>query len=465
MTVMTIIKNKSEILSHGNYEARRIACEILEDSLKAVNSYNLVKDVVRCLNQELSIGYLKFHLSTIRNIYVVGAGKAALGMAQALDEILGDKITEGIVIVKRGQKRGYKLSKIEIVEGGHPIPDESGYYGAQRILDIAQRVKEGDLVIGVITGGSSALMCHPVEPMTLEDEKEITDLLLKSGANIFEINAVRRHISATNGGRLAQKILKNGAKLVTLMIADITENTLIIDKYKPREWYGTPLCPDSTTFEDAIHALRKYNLWDKIPERVKNYLENANRDMETPKTFEGMEAYTFVLANIGNLCEAAKNKAKRMGLNSMILTTSLEGESKEAGRVLGCIVKEIRTMHRPISPPCAVICGGETTVTIEDEHGEGGPSQELALGFALEISEQEGIVGLTFDTDGTDGFSDAAGGIVDGMTVSRAKKMGLDIFDYLRRHDSTTLLKKLGDAIFSYPTNTNVCDINIFVVL
>ncbi|MFX0212065.1 MAG: glycerate kinase [Candidatus Hodarchaeota archaeon] len=437
---------------------------MLEESINTINSYNLVKDVVRISEERLWIGYVEFDLSTIDNIYVVGAGKASLGMAQALDEILGDKIKEGVVIIKKGHQRGYKLSRIEIIEGSHPIPDESGYQGAKRILSIAQSGKEGDLFIGTITGGSSALMAHPVEPMMLEDEQEVTDLLLKCGANIYEINAVRRHISATNGGRLAQKILQSGAVLVNLMISDGIRNPAVPDKYRPRDWYGTPLCPDSTTFENALYALTKYNLWEKTPEKVRNYLKNADPSMETPKTFKGMKAHIFILANGGNLCEAAERKAKEMGLNTLILTTMLEGESREAGRVFGSIAKEVRMRGRPVSPPCAIICGGETTVTIEDIYGEGGPSQEFALGFASEITGQEGIVGLSFDTDGIDGSSDAAGGIVDGFTEIRAKAAGLDIYEHLLRHDSAYLLKKLDDAIFSEPTNTNVCDINIVIV-
>ena len=192
----------------------------------------------------------------------------------AFDEILGDLISEGVVIIKKSLREDYgKLKGIEIVEGGHPIPDEDSYQGAKKILRIAEKAKTGDLVIGTITGGSSALMAHPVEPMTREGEIKVTDLLLKSGANIYEINAVRRHISATNGGRLAQRILENGAELVNLMISDGIRNPSIPDKYRPREWYGTPLCPDSTTFQDAIYALKKYRLWEKIPERVRKYLE------------------------------------------------------------------------------------------------------------------------------------------------------------------------------------------------
>lgn len=420
--------------------------------------------MVHISDERLWIGYVEFDLSKIDNVYVVGAGKASLGMAQALDETLGDKIKEGVVIIKKGHQRGYKLNRIEIIEGSHPIPDESGYQGAKRILSIAQSGKEGDLFIGTITGGSSALMAHPVEPMMLEDEQEVTDLLLKCGANIYEINAVRRHISATNGGRLAQKILQSGAALVNLMISDGIRNPAVPDKYRPRDWYGTPLCPDSTTFEDALYALTKYKLWDKTPEKVRNYLKNADPSMETPKTFKGMKAHIFILANGGNLCEAAERKAKEMGLNTLILTTMLEGESREAGRVFGSIAKEVRMRGRPVSPPCAIVCGGETTVTIGDIYGEGGPSQEFALGFASEIAGQEGIVGLSFDTDGIDGSSDAAGGIVDGFTVIRAKAEGLDIYEHLLRHDSASLLKKLDDAIFSEPTNTNVCDINIVIV-
>jgi glycerate 2-kinase len=463
---MGIIKNKEELTSHGNSDARKIACGVLEHSIEAMSSYKLVKDVVHLSRSSLQIGYVKFDLAKINNVFVIGAGKACLGMAKALDEILGDLISEGVVIVKKGYEKDLcKPKNIEIVGGGHPIPDEDSYRGAEKILGIAEKAKVGDLVIGTVTGGSSALMAHPVEPMTLEDEIKVTDLLLRSGADIYEINAVRRHISATNGGRLAQKILQNGAGLINLMISDGIRNPSIPDKFRPREWYGTPLCPDSTTFQDAIHALKKYRLWEKIPERVKKYLVNADTSMETPKSFKGMKAYIFVLANIGNLCDAAERRAKEMGLNSLVLTSVFEGESREAGRVLGSIAMEVRMKGRPVSPPCVLICGGETTVTIEGESMEGGPSAELALGFAMEISGVEGVAGLAFDTDGIDGSSDIAGGLVDTYTAKNAEEKGLNIFEYLRKHDSASLLKRVNDAVFSEYTDINVCDINIVVVL
>ena len=450
-----IIKNKEELLSHRNRRGREAALDVIEYAMKAVDSYEVAKKLVYIENdRKLIFCNLSYDLSKVGNIYVVGAGKATFPIAQALDEILGDRIKRGAINVKRGEKR--MLKHIKVREAGHPIPDEMGLEGAKEIVEIAKEAKEGDLVFACITGGASALMPLPAEGISLEDKKRVTDLLLKCGATIDEINAVRKHISAIKGGRLAMYI--HPAEVI---------NLIVIDEVAGLPW--GPTVPDTTTFEDAACALKKYDLWEKVPDSVRKHLERGLTDLnlETPKPkdFEGLKVYDIILANNEVACEAAKKRAEELGFNSVILSTVLEGESGEVGIVLAGIAKEIEERGRPLKPPCVFIVGGETTVTITGQPGEGGPSQELALGFALKIAGSKNIVIASIDTDGTDGPTDIAGGIADGYTIERAKEKGIDIYESLMRHNSSYVLKELGDAIITGPTGTNVMDLNVIVVL
>jgi len=451
---MMIIKNRGELLSHGNRVAREVALNVAEHALAAVNSYKALKKMVRVDDdRKLIIGDLSYDLSKIGNLYVVGAGKATFPIGQVLDEVLGERIKRGAINVKRGE--GRRLRHIEVREAGHPIPDEMGLEGAREIMDIAGEAKEGDIVFCAITGGASALMPLPAEGISLEDKKRVTDLLLKCGAAIDEINTVRKHISAIKGGRLAMHI--HPAEVI---------NLIVIDEVAGLPW--GPTVPDTTTFEDAVYALKKYYLWERIPDSVREYLERGLVDpsLETPKPkdFEGLKVHDVVLANNEIACEAAKKRAGELGFRSTILSTVLEGESREAGIVLAGIAKEIEGKGEPLEPPCVLVVGGETTVTITEQPGEGGPSQELALGFSLKISGSGKIAIVSIDTDGTDGPTDIAGGVADGYTVDRAKQKGMDIYENLMRHNSSCVLRELEDTIITGPTETNVMDLNIIVI-
>jgi len=448
-----IIKNKDELLSHGNVRGREITLDVIEHAIKAVNGYELTKKTVYIKDKKLVIGSFEYDLSEIRDIYVIGGGKATYPIARALEEILGDKITQGIINVKKGEKR--RLKYVKVVEAGHPVPDRAGLEGVKEMLEIAEKAGERDLVFCIITGGASALMPYPAGNISLEDLIEVTDLLLKSGASIDEINTVRNHIEEIKGGKLAKLIYP--AQIV---------NLIIIDEIPYQPW--GPTAPDKTTFKDAMYVLKKYDLWDKVPRSVRDYLMKGLNDpgLETlkPRDFENLRVHHVLLAHNTNLCEAARRRAEELGFNSLILTTKLEGESREAGIVLASIAREVDEHGRPIKPPCIIIAGGETTVTIKDLHGRGGPSQELVLGAALKIAGSERIVIASVDTDGTDGPTDVAGGIVDGYTVRRARELGLDIYEALKKHNSYEVLMKLQDAIITGPTDTNVMDLNIITI-
>lgn len=449
-----MFENKNELICSGFCEGREIILEIMEAAVRAVNSYEAAAEKIRLEENDLIFNNLRYDLSKIDNIYVIGGGKATLPIAQALEEVLGDRISEGVINVKKKTK---ELNRITVIEAGHPIPDEKGWEGAKKIVEIADKAGEKDLAICVITGGASALIPMPAEDIDLEDLKKINKLLLNSGAPLEDINTVRKHISKTKGGKLAKII--NPAKIV---------NLIVIDEIAGEPW--GPTVPDNTTFEDAINVLKKHNLLEKVPKPIKSYIRKGleNKALETPDNsfFEKLDVHDIILGDNEIMCKAAEEKAERLNLNTMILTTKLEGEGREVGTVFASIGKEVLQKSRPISPPCAIIAGGETPVTLEGKtHGQGGPSQEFVLGSSLKISGYNNIVIGSIDTDGTDGPTNIAGGLVDGDTVKRAEEKNIDIYENLIEHNSSFVLKELGDAIFTEPTETNVMNLYIMVVL
>jgi glycerate 2-kinase len=456
------IKNLDGLLASGDRSAREIVLSIVDDALDQLDSRRLIGSLLQCEGRHLRIGELRWDLSQKRRVVVVGAGKAGNAMALGVEDALGKRIAEGLVIVK-DINRQERLSQVQLVRGGHHLPNEEGLKASRRILELVDRLGPEDLVIGLISGGSSALMSCPVPGISLEDEMRATELLLKSGARILEINAVRRHISATNGGRLAQRVEGRGAEMINLILSDGVGARPTVNPQKPVTFYGTPVAPDKTTLEDARAVIGKYALAHKVPASILIYLDSADQQRETPKTLKST-IHHFVLERPADACEAAAAAAARAGLPGRILTTVLEGESAAAGGFLACIAQEARLNGRPAGCPCILIAGGETTTRVDGSCGEGGPSQELSLGFALEAAGRGGVCMAAIDTDGTDGPTEFAGGLTDGMTVDRARALGIDLYDALRRHDSSTLLQALGDVIVTGTTGTNVCDLNVIYV-
>lgn len=456
------IKNRDEILSIGEGKSRRIVLDILESTLQRIDTYNVIRQTMIFRKDTLHIGSLRWDLSKKRHVYVIGGGKAGNAMAKAVEEVLGDRIRAGIVVVKHIAP-GEDTGRIQLFEGGHPIPNEAGLLAVRRILDLVSAATSDDLFIGVISGGSSALMSCPTKEISLDDEIRTTDALLKCGARIAEINAVRRHLSAVNGGRLARAVEERGAEMINLIVSDGVGNAPCSSPFHPVRFFGTPVAPDATTLDDAQSVLKKHRLLDLVPRSVVQYLDSADPARETPKSL-GPEIRHFVLMRPADSCEAASRAAAEKGLNSMVLTTLLEGESHEAGVFLACIAKEASLNRRPISPPCILIAGGETTTALGQSCGMGGPSQELALGFALEIAGRTGICLGAIDTDGTDGPTLTAGGIVDGTTAHRIMKEGIDGYERLRSHDSESVLVRVGDNIVTGNTGTNVCDLNVLYI-
>ena len=447
-----IIKNVSELTSHGNRAGRTLALRIIERSMISMDSYALLKRIVRLRGGTFFVGERRYDLAK-RRIFIVGAGKATLPMAAALDEILGNRIEKGLVIAKRGQTAS--LKHIDVAYAGHPLPDQSGYRATTRIKKIAEEASQYDLCICLITGGASALMPSPVEGITLGEERQTTRLLLDSGAPIDQINAVRNHISSVKGGRLGLMI--RPAEIINFIVADEPDN---------RAW--GPTVPDTSTFQDALDALRTHRLLDRVPASVRDYIRRGLLDssLETPKErdYSNVILSNYLLGDNPTLCAAAKHEAENLGLRALVLTSRLEGESREAGKVLASIALEAELRRGAIDPPCALIAGGETTVRIKGSSGTGGPSQELVASFARSIAGSARIVVASIDTDGTDGPTDVAGAVADGHTISRARALGIDLDNAIVDHDTSPALRKLGDAIMTGTTGTNVMDLNLIVV-
>jgi glycerate 2-kinase len=462
LKVENVFKNRAALEATGEAPLRRIVLDIAESTLRALDARRIIQGLLRLEGDLLRIGERAWDLTTKRRLLVVGAGKAGNAMARGVEDVLGDRVTQGLVIVKQ-REPGDDLARIELVTGGHPLPNQDGLAASRRLLELAHRATPDDLFISVISGGSSALMNCPLPGISLEDERQTTEALLKSGARILEINAVRRHISATNGGRLAKVVEDHGAEMINLIISDSLGARATVDPAQPVSHYGTPVAPDGTTLDDARMTLQKYELDERVPPAVAEFLRAAGPADETPKGF-GKHVHHYVLERPANACDAARGAAAARGLASCTLTTVLEGESSAAGTFLACVAKEVALNGRPVPGPCLLIAGGETTTRIDGPCGQGGPSQELALGFALEVADRRGLCLCALDTDGSDGPTEFAGGLVDGTSVERARAKGWDAGQSLAAHDSSSILRAAGDAILTGNTGTNLCDLNLIYI-
>lgn len=451
---MGYIKNRQMLLSHGNVNLRKIAFDIVEHALAKADPYKAVKELVHLQGDLLEIGEIRLDLRKQGRIFLLGTGKATYPIAKALEEILGDRIEDGLIICKYGQEG--TLTRSRLFFSSHPIPDEAGFNAARKAMALAKQTRPGDIVFAAITGGSSALMPYPVESVTLDEKKLVNKLLLTCGANIIEINAVRKHLSRIKGGWLA-KAVHPKAHLINLTVSDVIGD--------PLDYITCPTVPDTSSFDDARRTLTKYELWDKVPASVGQYLKTGGPSLETPKDLSDHRIDNFIIVTGTAACEGAAEKARELNFQTMILSTMLEGESKEVGATFAAIAREILLNNRPLQPPCAVIGGGETTVKITGEMGQGGPNQEFSLGAALWIDQIGEVVIIGQDSDGTDGPTDIAGGVVDNLTIERARSLGIDIFAALTRHDATPVLLKMEDAIRTGATGTNVNDLKLMLVM
>ncbi len=419
---------------------RRQALRIFQAALKAADPYQAV------------LRHLRMDPDLYRNIFVIGAGKASAQMARAVERLLGARISGGEINVKDGHAA--KLRRIQINECGHPVPDQRGVAGARRIAQIARQAGPDDLIIGLISGGASALLPLPAPPITLAQKQKTTRLLLACGASIHEINCVRKHISRIKGGQLAR--LAYPATLLTLVLSDVIGDDLDV--------IGSgPTVPDRSTFDDARAIFEKYRIGSQLPSAVRERLNSSAEETPKPgdKIFE--KTRNVIVGSNALAVDAAAAEARRLGFHTLVLSTFLEGEARQVARVHAAIAKEIRASGRPLKAPACVISGGETTVTLRGK-GLGGRSQEFALAAALDIAGLRDVMILSGGTDGTDGPTDAAGATCDGTTLARAEALGLNAATFLANNDAYHYFEAIGDLIKTGPTGTNVADIQVVLV-
>jgi len=460
---MVEIKNRNELLENAssllNRRAREIALSAIEKAIDAVDPRKLIRSKLVLTNDLLEIDGRKFELSSFRRIFVVGGGKASGSMAEALEEVLGDLVESGVIVIPHGTSDQHRTKRIKLDEASHPIPDEDSVQGARKIVSIADQAGEDDLIICLISGGGSSLMAMPREEVSLDDKQGITEMLLRSGANINEINTVRKHISEFKGGMLAKRAYP--ATVISLILSDVVGDNLDVIA-------SGPTVPDSSTFQDAIDILKRYNCWSNVSNSVKKVLlAGATRSIaETPKLGDRVfeKVRNVVIGNNRLACLSAVQELRGRGMNAIFLTSSLEGEARDVGLVLSALAREISASGNPVLRPAAVVMGGETTVTVVGS-GVGGRNQEIALSASAKIGDMDGVVIASASTDGIDGPTNAAGAVADGSTVVRARKLSLNPLEYLKNNDSCSFFTKMGDLIITGPTGTNVNDLSIIVMI
>jgi glycerate-2-kinase len=407
---------------------------------------SLEGDVLRVAGEE------EVDLASVERIRVIGAGKAACGMAMGALEILGDRISGGTLTTKDGH--GCAVPRMEVWEAAHPVPDTRGLAGAADALRMARAAGPRDLVLCLLSGGASALWAAPAAGVTLTELGKVTDQLLRAGATIQELNTVRKHLSRIGGGWLARAAAP--ARLVTLAVSDVVGGALDVIA-------SGPTVPDPTTYADALEVLASHEV--QPPAAVRAHLQagDAEEREETPKPLDPAfaRASAHVIAGNRDALQGAAREAERLGYRARIVADDVEGEASSVGEQVGLLVRN--TLAQRPAGPVALLLGGETTVTVRG-HGRGGRNQELALALAMEIEGMDGVLAASLGTDGTDGPTDAAGAFADGGTVARGHAAGLDARDALRRNDTHPFLHAARDLIVTGPTGTNVNDVILVLV-
>jgi glycerate 2-kinase len=428
--------------------------QVARAALAAVEPGAAVRRHVQRRGSRLTIGGQAYELDAVDRIWVAGGGKAATAMAGALASLLGRRLAGGLVVTRYGHADpGIDTGPIEVVEAGHPLPDGAGMAATQRLAGLLRQATARDLVLVLLSGGASALLTLPAEGVSLEDLVETTELLLRSGATIGELNAVRKHLSQIKGGGLAR--LAAPAPVAALVLSDVVGDPLHVIA-------SGPTSPDATTFADAWAAVEHYGLAKRLPAAVAAHLR-AGLEGERAETLKPGEALFRRVQNVivGSnrlAAEAAVDSARALGFNALLLSTFVEGEAREVGRVAAALAREVVAHGRPVARPACLVWGGETTVTVRGQ-GKGGRNQELALAGALALEDLPGVVLLALGTDGSDGPTDAAGAVAGGQTVARARALGLDPRAHLANNDAYPFFDALGDLLRTGPTGTNVNDL------
>ena len=454
-------RNERELLENSSSESNRVlrrdALEILKAAVDSADPGEAVRRSLGVKGDVLSCSGVDYEITGDTGIYVIGGGKAGEAMARALWDLLGDRIDGGCINIVEGSDAPTEIGHIRLNGASHPVPNQNGVSGVEMMLSLTEELGEGDLVIVLVSGGGSSLMTYPAEDVSLEDVKALTQLLLRSGASINELNAVRKHVSAFKGGQLARRL--SPAKVLGLVLSDVVGD--------PLETIASgPTSPDTTTYGDAVEVLRRYGLWERAPLIVVDRLKRGENGEinETPKPGDPIfdRVNNVIVGSNMTALRAAVAKAEDLGYHSTIVTSGLTGEAMRAGPYLAGFVREAISSDDLRGKPVAAIFGGETVVNVKGS-GVGGRNQEVALSAAQAIAGVEALI-ATLATDGVDGPTEAAGALVDGTTLRRSTMLGLDASEHLMENDSYSFFSALGDALITGPTGTNVNDISIALI-
>jgi hydroxypyruvate reductase len=430
--------------------------EIFMAGVMAVDPEEAVRRHVELTGNRLRVGDRSYDIDSFERIFITGCGKGTAPMARALEQVLGDRITGGWIIVKYGH--GLPLAKVRVIEAGHPTPDRAGLEAALHILEHLRMCTERDLVICAFSGGGSALFPAPRPPLTLEDKEATTRRLLECGATIFELNALRKHLSLAKGGQLAK--IACPARVVSLFLSDVMGDRVDVIA-------SGPTAADPSTFSDCIKIVDRYKLSEKLPRSVLKLLRDGEGGMieETPKPGDAVfeRVRNVVVGNNQVALLSCSKKAIQLGYSPLILSSQIQGEAREAAKFFASIGKEIVSSGHPVAAPACILAGGETTVTIRGG-GIGGRAQEFALAAAVCLDGWPGISLLSAGTDGSDGPTEAAGAFADGHTCRNALRKGLDPMEFLDGNDSYSFFKATEDLLITGPTRTNVMDVICMIV-
>ncbi len=439
-----------------NEKLKKDARELFERALKEADPGKCVLEHTKLNGDELTVGERSFNLCDFESVYVVAFGKAASSMAAAIEQLLAERITEGIVVSNVPSSHAFK--KMDFYLSSHPVPDEKSVSAAKKAVSLLEKSKQNDLVIFLISGGGSSMLAMPSEGLTIGDKRAVTEKLMLRGVDTYGLNTVRKKMSQTKGGGLLKKALPS--QVITLILSDVVGDRL--------EFIASgPTVPDTTTCEDAWRVIEALELEHKIPPRVVVHLERGRGEETSPavdrEQYELSGAITAVVGNNHKAIISMEELAKKMGYNTLFLSSQISGEAREVAKVLAGISFDIKRFGKPVKKPACILFGGETTVNVTGR-GRGGRNTETALSFCFEIIGSSGIVGLFAGTDGIDGPTDAAGAICDGQSRLTARSKGISARDHLADNDSYSFFETLGDLVKTGSTGTNVMDVGVVLI-
>ncbi|MEW5868790.1 MAG: DUF4147 domain-containing protein [Chloroflexota bacterium] len=448
-------------LTPGHFTSRTLrqapwgpaVARILAAAIAAVEPGAAVEAAIQRRGSRLAIAGREYDLDQVRRVFLVAVGKASAPMAQAAAQILGSRLSGGVVITKDAYSESPLPSLLRLLQAGHPLPDERSVQAAQQVTALLEEAQPGDLLLALISGGGSALLAAPASGIHLQDLQALTAALLACGADIHAINTLRKHLDQLKGGGLARQAAP--AQVAALILSDVVGDSL--------EVIASGLtAPDPSTFSDALQILRRYGLLELTPPAILARLRAGERGElpETPKPGDPLfaQVHNAIIASNRQAAQAALGQAQAEGFQGLLLTTCLQGEARQAGRALAALLQQASAGRAPLSRPLCLLAGGETTVTLRGS-GLGGRNQELALGAVSELAGLPNLALLTLATDGGDGPTDAAGAAVTGETLARAQQLGLDPTAYLARNDAYHFFAALDDLLKPGPTHTNVNDL------